>query len=404
MSKKLVVSGFIIILAVTAGIYLHKRELQKGKDSIAERNQIILVERRDLSETVDGDGVVVFSKNGGIYPAYKATVQKIHCHAGDKVKKGDLLMVLTSDTLQSSWVEAEHRYQMAQLNLSLAEKALERQKKLYEVQGTTLTELESAQNAVAQNRLSLQEAASKLELLTQTTDEANFIGEDHRTIMIRAPFNGEVAWIEAKLGQIVSAIGSSSSDSSSKNLLLYLVAEDSLEVEATVDETDIDLVKMGQKAKVILNDTNQTEIYGVVAEVGSYGSNDSGVIVFPVKIRLDKAGVTVRPQMTADVSIYITFKPDVISIPKEAVLNIRGKTMVRKVARDGGGLTEVELGVASASYVEVLSGLKEGERISVIPKDDHTKLPSSNRKGNQTTPPSSNRQPRPGRIRIGGPM
>ena len=392
MSKKLVVIGLIIILAVTAGIYLHRRELQKGKNSMADRNQIILVERRDLSETVDGDGVVVFTKNGGIFPAYKATVQQIHCQAGDKVKKGDLLMVLTSDALQSSWVEAEHRHQTARLNLSLAENALERQKKLYEIQGTTLDELEKAQNAVALNRVSLREAVSNLELLTQTTDEANFIGDDHRTIMIRAPFNGEVAWVEVKLGQIVSAIGSSSSDSSSNNLLLYLVAEDSLEVEATVDETDIDLVKMGQKAKVILNDTNQTEVYGVVAEVGSYGSNDSGVIVFPVKIRLDKAGVTVRPQMTADVSVYITSKPDVIAIPTEAVLNIRGKTMVRKVAGAGSELTEVELGVAGALYVEVLSGLKDGDRILVIPKDD------------QTTPTRSNRQSRPGRIRIGGPM
>ena len=392
MSKKLVVIGLIIILAVTAGIYLHRRELQKGKDSMADRKQIILVERRDLSETVDGDGVVVFTKNGGIFPAYKATVQQIHCQAGDKVKKGDLLMVLTSDALQSSWVEAEHRYQTAQLNLSLAENALERQKKLYEIQGTTLDELEKAQNAVALNRVSLREAVSKLELLTQTTDEANFIGEDHRTIMIRAPFNGEVAWVEAKLGQIVSAIGSSSSDSSSNNLLLYLVAEDSLEVEATVDETDIDLVKPGQNTKVILNDTNQTEVYGVVTEVGSYGNDDSGVIVFPVKIRLAKAGVRVRPQMTADVSIYITFKPNVIAIPKEAVLNIRGKTMVRKAAGAGSELTEVELGVASASYVEVLSGLKDGDRILVVPKD------------NQTTPAKSNRQSRPGRIRIGGPM
>lgn len=391
MSKKLVVMALIIILVVAAGIYLYNRSVQKQKDSMADRNQIVLAERRDLSETVDGDGVVVFTKNGGVFPAYKATVQKIHCQAGDKVKKGDLLMVLTSDTLQSSWLEAEHRYQTAQLNLTLAEKALERQKKLYEIQGTTLDELESAQNTVAQNRLSLYEATSNLELLAQTTDDANFIGEDHRTIMIKAPFNGEVAWVEAKLGQIVSAIGSSSSDSSSNNLLLYLVAEDSLEVEATVDETDIDLVKPGQKAKVILNDTNQTEVYGDVTEVGSYGKDDSGVIVFPVKIRLAKAGVTVRPQMTADVSIYITFKPDVVSISKEAVLNIRGQTMVRKVVGADSELIEVELGVASASYIEVRSGLQAGDKILITSKDA------------AATPTSSNRQSRPGRNRIGGP-
>lgn len=383
MLKKLVIMGLIIMIAVTAGFYLHRRKIEKQKASVVIHNEIFRVERRDLSETVDGDGVVVFSKNGGIYPAYKATVQKINCRAGDKVKKGDLLMVLTSDTLKSSWVEAEHKYQTAKLNLSLAEKELEREKALYQVQGTTIDELENAQNSVALNEVSLREAVSNLELLTQTTDEANFIGSDHRTIMIRAPFDGEVAWVEVKPGQIVSAIGSSSSDSSSNNLLLNLVAEDSLEVEATVDETDIDQVKPGQKGKVILNDSNQTEVYGIVTEVGSYGSDDAGVVVFPVRVRLNKARVNVRPQMTADVSIYITSKPDVLAIPSSAIRNVRGKTMVKKVNGSNTELVEVELGEANSSYVEVLSGLVEGDQVIVTDKVTPSTQKSNNSRSQQ---------------------
>ncbi len=370
MSKKLIVLGLTSIIIMATGFYLYHQKLQKQQASTGIHSETVRVERKDLSETIEGDGTVVFSKNGGIYPAYKATVQKIHCQAGDKVKKGDLLMVLTSDTLKSSLVEAEYKYQTAKLNLSLAQKELERQKKLYQAQGATIDELESAQNSVDLNRVSLNEASSNLELLTQTTDEANFVGSDHRTIMIRAPFDGEVSWVEVKPGQTVSAIGSNSSDSSSNNLLLYLVAEDSLEVEATVDETDIDQVKAGQKAKVILNDANQTELYGIVTEVGSYGSEDSGVIVFPVRIRLEKVNVTVRPQMTADVSIYITAKPDVLAIPSGAIMNVRGKTMVKKVSGANTELIEIELGDANGSYIEVRSGLDEGDQILVTQKAD----------------------------------
>ena len=370
MSKKLIVLGLTSIIIMATGFYLYHQKLQKQQASTGIHSETVRVERKDLSETIEGDGTVVFSKNGGIYPAYKATVQKIHCQAGDKVKKGDLLMVLTSDTLKSSLVEAEYKYQTAKLNLSLAQKELERQKKLYQAQGATIDELESAQNSVDLNRVSLNEASSNLELLTQTTDEANFVGSDHRTIMIRAPFDGEVSWVEVKPGQTVSAIGSNSSDSSSNNLLLYLVAEDSLEVQATVDETDIDQVKAGQKAKVILNDANQTELYGIVTEVGSYGSEDSGVIVFPVRIRLEKVNVTVRPQMTADVSIYITAKPDVLAIPSGAIMNVRGKTMVKKVSGANTELIEIELGDANGSYIEVRSGLDEGDQILVTQKAD----------------------------------
>jgi RND family efflux transporter MFP subunit len=390
MHKKLVLIGMALVIIVGSGFYIYSRSRQKKRESLTLQEQIVRVERRDLSETVDGDGIVVFSKNGGIFPAYKATVQKIHCRAGDRVQKGDLLMVLTSDTLKSGWVEAEHRYQTAKLNLEQAQKNLERQNILFQAQGITIDELESAQNSVALNEVALREAASNLELLTQTTDEANFIGDDHRTIMIRAPFNGEVAWVEVKPGQIVSAIGSSSSDSSS-NLLLNLVAEDSLEIEATVDETDIDQVKSGQKAKVILNDAHQTEIYGIVTEVGSYGSDDSGVIVFPVKIRLEKAGITIRPQMTADVSVFITSKPDVLAIPIGAIIKVNGKTMVKKATEAGNELVEVELGVVNAAYVEVRSGLNEGDLILIAHQEG------------RSTPSNSGGQPKRRRVIMGGP-
>lgn len=384
MSKKMVVIGLALIIAVSVGFYLHRQKIQKQQASSALQNEIVTVGRRDLSEIVAGDGKVVFSKNGGIYPAYKATVQKILCQAGAKVKKGDLLMVLTSDTLKSSWVEAEHKYQTAKLNLTQAEKELERQKTLFKVQGTTIDELETAQNNLDLCRISLSEARSNLELLTETTDEANFVGDDHRTIMIRAPFDGEVAWVEVKVGQTVSAIGSNTSDSSSNNLLLYLVAEGSLEVEATVDETDIDQVKAGQKAKVTLNDLNQTELYGTVIEVGSYGTEDAGVIVFPVKIRLNQVrDVIIRPQMTADVTIYITSKPNTLAIPSSAVLNVRGKTMVKKVTGPKVELVEVELGQANASYVEVLSGLEEGDQILATPKVDSSNRKSTNGQSKQ---------------------
>jgi len=366
MSKKrlLIIIG-LVVLSATTGYWIYHLKIQKAKEAAAALTEIVQVERRDLSETVEGDGEVVFSKNGGIYPAYAATVQKIYCQAGSKVKKGDLLMVLTSDTLKSDWVDTEYDYKKAKINLELARKELERQETLFKAQATTVDDLESAQNTVDLDRAALNQANSKLQLITQTTDKANYIGGDHRTILIRAPFNGEVAWVEVRPGQTVSAIGSNSNDSSSENLLLYLVAENSLEVEATVDETDINQVKPGQTAKVILNDTDQTELTGTVTQVGAYGTDDSGVIVFPVRIRLDGVKVALRPQMTADISIYITSKRDVLAIPSAATLNIRGKTMVNKVAGKRTELTEVELGVKNATYVEVLAGLAEGDRIMV---------------------------------------
>lgn len=372
MSKKIIIWSLIILAVAGAGWWLVERHIEKEKAAAAGSFQIVRVERRDMSETVDGDGDIVFSQNGGIYPAYAATVQKVNCKAGDRVKKGDLLLVLTSDSLKTKWVEAELAYKKAKLSLSLDQKTLERQEKLFKIQGTTIDELESARNAVDVDKATLSSAAATLELLRQSPDSANFIGSDHRTIMIRAPFDGKVAWVEVRPGQTVSAIGSNSNDDSSKNLLLYLVADNSLEVEATVDETDIGHVKPGQTAKVILNDDAQTEIIGTVTQVGAYGEDDSGVIVFPVRIKINPGNVIVRPQMTADVSIYITSNPNALVVPAGAILDIRGKTMVRKMVGRKPELTEVAIGMKNSSYVEILSGLTEGDQIMVIQKPMET--------------------------------
>jgi macrolide-specific efflux system membrane fusion protein len=377
--KTIIIWTLIIVAAIGIGYWMVERHLQKEKAAAAGSFQIVQVERKDLSETVDGDGDVVFSKNGGIYPAYSATVQKVNCQAGSKVKKGELLMVLTSDTLKTKWVEAEYNYKKAKLDLSLAQKTLERERALYKIQGTTIDQLDSAQNNVDLDKAALSSAASEFEQLTQTPDYANYMGSDHRTILIRAPFDGQIAWVEVKPGQTVSAIGSNSSDASSNNLLLYLVADNSLEIEATVDETEINNVKPGQRAKVVLNDTAQTELSGTVMQVGAYGTSDSGVIVYPVRIRINDGKIVVRPQMTADVSIYITENPNVLAIPVNAVLDIRGKTMVKKMVGGKPELTEVELGVKNVSYVEVRSGLQDGDQIMVASKETESTTQRSNK-------------------------
>jgi macrolide-specific efflux system membrane fusion protein len=295
----------------------------------------------------------------------------VNCKAGDRVKKGDLLLVLTSDSLKTKWVEAELTYKKAKLDLSLDQKTLERQKELYKIQGTTIDELENAQNAVDVDKATLSSASETLQMLAQSSDSANYVGSDHRTILIRAPFSGKVAWVEVRPGQTVSAIGSNSSDDSSKNLLLYLVADNSLEVEATVDETDVDHVKPGQNAKVILNDDAQTELTGTVTQVGAYGTDDSGVIVFPVRIRINPENVVVRPQMTADVSIYITSNPNTLAVPATAIQDVRGKTMVQKMVGGKPELTEVEVGMKANSYIEIISGLNAGDQVMVMqPKTD----------------------------------
>ncbi len=373
MSKKLMVGIPLVVLTGLAlgvlGWNLAGRNRQAKTDAV---ELTVPVERRDLSEKIEATGTVTSSQNGDIYPAYEAIVQVINHRAGEMVKKGDLLMVLDSSSLAEQWAEAESNVNKAKLNLSQAEKELERVQILFDAQGATVDEVESARKQVGLYQEELKLAQVNLDALREKPDGANFIAPDQRKLWVRAPFDGEIAWINVKPGDKVTP----------QTQLLNLLAPKAMEITVSVDESEISRVKPGQKASVFLNDAEETEVAGVVSRVGKTGAEESGVVVFPVTIQVGPASAKLRPGMSADITIYVTKTGKVLAIPANAVVERGGQTLVRLWNTAGPKWVPVKLGVRNGSYVEVLSGLQEGDRIVLRRTGQGTSTGSGNRQGN----------------------
>jgi len=153
-----------------------------------------------------------------------------------------------------------------------------------------------------------------------------------------------------------------------------------LTVTLAVDELDIMSVSVGQKATVTADAVEGRLFEGVVTRVGVNGTTSGGVTTYPVDVRIDETN-GLLPGMNVDIVIAVKESANTLAIPADAVA--RGNRVLRKTADgsigekapDGYEYVTVEIGMADDSYVEILSGLSEGDTVAYIPK---TASPNNN--------------------------
>lgn len=371
MKKKLFIGGIIIVVLVVVGLVIFKPGSRPEATGAETLYDFSTVGRMDLSEKIDASGSVVLSTNSDIFPAFNATVKKINCKAGDAVRQGQLLITLESPQMQEQWTDAVNSFTQVKLNLEAAQKDLKNTQALFEIQGATTTQVSDAQNKVATYEQQLKLAQLKLDNLQTKPDNANFLDPTHRYLLIKAPFNGVVAWVNCVDGAQVQTQSS----------LLSIAANNALEIEAQVDESDVKLVKAGQRVAITGSDPDQPELQGRVTEVGTIGTTNAGIVNFPVRVKVSGNAPNLKAGMSVDITIIVSSYPNVLAIPASAVVERRGRTMVAIKDKEGVSYVRVETGVQSGSNIQILSGLNPGDQIAIERPKYTTPAPNNNNRG-----------------------
>jgi HlyD family secretion protein len=153
-----------------------------------------------------------------------------------------------------------------------------------------------------------------------------------------------------------------------------------LTMELSVDELDISSVKVGQEVSITADAVEGKTFTGKVTKVNINGTTSNGVTAYPVTVRIDETG-GLLPGMNVDASIILQSVSDVLSVPVDAVM--RGNMVLVKtdssvaahagetLPADKGGLpkgfefVQVTLGVNNDDFIEIESGLQEGDIIAV---------------------------------------
>ena len=133
-------------------------------------------------------------------------------------------------------------------------------------------------------------------------------------------------------------------------------------VNATVDDTQVSELKVGDQA-TITPQGSTTNVYGQVASIGLLASQSSGVASFPVVINVTGSPSGLYAGSTANVSIVVKEVQNALEVPTAAIQFSNGNTTVTVV--NGGTHTTrtVSLGTASGGYTQVLSGLQAGDKV-----------------------------------------
>ena len=177
-----------------------------------------------------------------------------------------------------------------------------------------------------------------------------------KTVIV-APFDGVVTKMDAKEGQSI-VIGTTYAS---------MISASNYEVESYVSESDISKVKTGQNAKITLDTYGKDTIFNaVVSEVDPAETVIDGVTTYRIKLAFNQVDDRIRSGMTANITIETSNVPTSVVIPQEALFLDSGEKMVT-VDESGKRINKkVETGgINSSGDIQIISGLRPGDRIVV---------------------------------------
>ena len=370
---------------LAAVLLLRKRE--GSEQAGGKRPNVITLARMDLTNSISATGTLESVKTKKVSAdVTQGKIRSVKVSVGDKVKKGQTLVVFDTDDLQKNLTEAKaslsdtseqnsRQLASAERKLSEAEKAYKKaasEKKAGE--SPSRSDIQAAKDEVesvkASNRKSLREAQ-------KSVDEAEEALKD--------------CTVTAPMGGTVTAVGAAKGDSYGGGALVEISDLTNLQVSTTVSEYDISQVKKGQKVVILTDATGDTEIEGKISYVamtagnstmntntenggesgGASSSDSSSSSGYEVHIRLTKPEKELRAGMTAKCSIVLKEASDVYAVPYDAIHKSSSGEVIYVWDSDTGSQKEVAVtkGMESDYYVEV-----EGEELSegmqvILPSD-----------------------------------
>jgi RND family efflux transporter MFP subunit len=181
---------------------------------------------------------------------------------------------------------------------------------------------------------------------------------------IIAPFDGTVVAVAVKVNDQLSSF-----DYSSKTAV-HLVDTKTIRMTGVIDEIDITRVSVGQEAILTVDAVPEQKFKGHVTFVSPFGTLQAGVVNFPIEIYFNQGEKVelLRGGLTATADIVIGKRDNVIQAPNRAIKGLSGDYWVDVVIDAENARTEkrpVKIGLQNKKNTEIISGLKEGEKVLI---------------------------------------
>lgn len=350
-------------------------------------------ERRTIIETITANGKIQPEMEVLITPDVSGEIVELTVREGDNVEKGRLLLrikpevyISQRDRSLASISQARARLAQAEAQFLQAELSYNRTKQLYEGQTVSKSEFEQAEASYSVAKAEVDAARFSVTSSEASLKEAN---ENLVKTSIYAPMSGTVSMLLVELGERVAGTGMMGGTE-----LLRIADLSRMEAQVEVNENDIPRVKLGDTATIEIDAYTDHKFKGIVTEIANSakttGVSADQVTNFDVKILVlpesykaltnDKNLNPLRPGMSATVDIQTEIREGIIAVPIQSVTTRTDTTKIVQNLSDEEIRTlvfvtdgeralakDVKTGIQDNSYIEILSGVSEGDRVVSAP-------------------------------------
>ena len=281
---------------------------------------------------------------------------------GDKVKKDEIIARIEDSDIQAQLNQAKANLEFSKADLHDAETNYNRQKQLLKTNSTSQMEVDAAQANYLKVLASIDVAKAQVEQSEVALENT----------LIRAPFDGTVLTKNADVGEVVAPLGAGAN---ARAAVVTIADMNSLQAEIDVSESNIEKISVNQDCEIRLDAYPDKAYPGYVAKIVPTADRSKATVM--VKVGFKHYDDRVLPEMSAKV-VFLneSAKNDKIEdtkqflvVPMSAVAMRNNKSVVFVVREDKAVEIPVETGKELGAYIEIKSGLTNGEKV-IDPVDE----------------------------------
>ena len=311
MKKLILIALVVIAVAVGAGVYTMRRNTAEPAVTTQP------LSRGDIVDTVGATGTLEAVETVDVGTQVSGVVQSLYADFNTIVRKGQIIARLDPSLIQTQLeqqtanvIRAEADLERLKVGLADARQKLDRAQQLAAKTLISRTELETAEVNVKSAEAQIRSSAAAL---TQAKAQLNAQRVNLAHTVIAAPIDGIVISRNVDQGQTVAA--------SMNAPTLYVIAADltKMQVIANIDEADVGRMRPGQHVNFRVDAYPNDTFTGTVQQVRLQPAVVQNVVTYSTVISVPNPDLRLKPGMTANVSIEIARKNNVLRIPNAAL-------------------------------------------------------------------------------------
>ena len=397
---------FTVLILCTIGVTLFFNLRQQEPE---ERFETTVVQRGEIVEKLAETGSVQLVRTVEVKSTISGKVRSLPVEVGDFVEREQVLAVIEPGPTQALQLSQQRaKVDRARLELEREEKAFARKQQMFNNALSTSEEFEVALIDWTKAQHDLQLAELELEILEIQANVEPGMRQELDAVRVLAPLDGLVIERNVEVGEVVASATASFTGGTE----LFRIGDPSqLIIKAAISEIDAGRVRIRQAVDIIADAYPAMVYQGRVLRIAPIGVRRQGsaIVTFDTEIEVVGLNSMLKQGMSCDIDIIVARRADALYLPVEAVLKVTNDDIDGVSTKDRGryvaftsktantelndtlsmassisattrarpeitafllesfSKTTLETGIETPTRIEILTGLKKGDRVATNP-------------------------------------